>query len=423
MMRRSILICLLLTSLAWAGESVQVIDNGDGTMTARVPLGAVEDAPVGIERIGATDEYEAKGARLTATFRPDSCVEYTAAGETIAFEPSDIWFDDLNVTASIVSAPHTLDVDEGQLATSNLWGKGIGAVYAATDGAVKETLNLPQAFLDAIPVDAKVVEFRWALSNPGDLPVVHVLQGVMVGELWIEPIEAHDADGNYLPGHSEYRDGEIVGILDGAWLRTATAPVSVDPSVSSGAPTADVRTYFYLSSPPYNAPYRLYFKVTLPDLNGGTCTEALFCATTSWYSSTVTPSAYVSQDVTWDESSNVTTMNAISTGSVLDNSTTIAADETEYSWDVTGDASKGVIKAYDDECSAVTIILEGWNGTPNTVGATLELQDAGMFGAKEIVLYDRTDGSDYPYLKVTYTAGGESRVARPGVAIGGALRY
>ena len=431
-MRRITVLLFFLALCGVAFSQTAPVDNGDGTFTVTVPMDSVVDAPVSIVAKG--DTFEAVGARLKATFASDASVRYTKpdkADQWIVLTPATVLYDiPLDKIATTVGAP-TVRAVISSLTTNTLEVPNVfpnaRATYVATDSAVKEQLIIDAPFIAAIPKTAKVVQFVWRIEKgPGLTHISHALQGVCVGTfntpmvLRIEPLEARDSVGSYLAGRSEYQSGFIIGSLDAVWLRSAKAPVLVDPIVQAGVPTADLCGLYVLTEPPSTTPCKVYFKFTLPSISGGTVTLAKLRNIADYYVSAVTCQSFVSQDVAWTEASNPATINAITLGTGL-GSETIAASYTWYYWDVTGDAAKGIIKAYADARTEVTIVLRGSDSTVANVQSALDLTDAAI-GAREVGLRDRLNEISQPGLLITYI-GGSPLQGRPGFAIGGNLPF
>ena len=436
-MKRIVLLVFWLTlcGVAFSQAAVKVapipVDNGDGTFTVFAPLESTPIAPVSIVAKGAA--FEAVGTLLKTTFSPDNSVKYETpdADSWVQLVPLAVMYDATPTEMAAVVAPQvtlTSSVTDGKLSIPNLFS-GVPVRYESTDQSTAELLTLDQTFLSGIPKTAKVAQFVWRLTKSTDLThITHALQGVVVGDidtpmvLRIEPLEARDVAGGYLAGRCEYRSGFIIGTLDAAWLRAATAPVVVDPTVLAAASTAELGGGQDYPAPPWNyASNKVYVKFTLPNINGGTVTasEVRF-ANLGTHNDDTTLGSYISQNVTWTEGSNAATMNAIAQGTEL-GSTTITDAWGWWVWNVTGDASKGIVKAYADSCAEVTVILQGWVGSVAVVTAELYVQDDGPTQVWENQLQDSSRANP-PQLYVTY-APGQRQPPRPAFAIQGTLSF
>ena len=423
-----VLLGILCGAFGAAKADTETVDNGDGTFTVRVYPEPYVPAAVDIVASDTFGDYETTTGPLRARFREDTSVDYTTGEQTIGLKPSDIWFDTTNTTALVVTSSHSLQPVGGKLDVSNLWGKGIAAKYEARENAVKETLTLEQPFLDTIPLGAKTVEFRWTLDNPGGLTVALNGAGLVVGDFVIEPLEAHDAAGAYLPGRCVYRDGEVIGTLDAAWLRTAAAPVLVDPMVETvgesesrgmGNVTAIFR-YVY---------WKTFLEMALPDIGGGTVTDAVLKVTVDDVDDSGTVIyAYVEDPnnpaPAWTSSSNIVTMNTVDDDLIQDGSVTVTSTG-QKSWDVT----TTIAAMYNASAATATIMLTGspdakTDGTQVT-SSWYAGDDDTLPGSDYTIEYDILFDKDTdPELEVTYEAGGEGEgEAEQDPAVGGVLRH
>jgi len=416
-----VLLGILCGAFGAAKADTETVDNGDGTFTVRVYPEPYVPAAVDIVASDTFGDYETTTGPLRARFREDTSVDYTTGEQTIGLKPSDIWFDTTNTTALVVTSSHSLQPVEGKLDVSNLWGKGIAAKYEARENAVKETLTLEQPFLDTIPLGAKTVEFRWTLDNPGGLKIRHALEGVVLGDFRIEPVEARDAVGRYLPGRTVYQDGEIVGTLDAKWLRGATAPVVVDPTVQSGyadqllSGTAMIITDGYRN--------RMWWQFDLPNIWGGTCTAASFFGKCWQVNDSCSVNAFVDDEDSWTESSNATTMYGIPLNEVLD-TVSVTTVNTYYEWDITGDSNSGIVELYENSKTVATVILGSpqysFSGINNVSDTELWLGD----GPNQIDLkFYGQFGDSRGYIEVTYTGGSSGSTPPQDPAVGGVLRH
>lgn len=405
-------------------------DNRNGTFTVEIPLSG--EPSLSIPIIAKDGRFEAAGSRLLAEFQLDGKAIYRptdASDQWVSLKAHGIGYDmpldDVRLIAP-ASPRFAPSIASGKLSLAESF-LGVPARYDASDGAVAKLLTLDSAFLGAIPKTAKTVQFVWAAETAGLPRIASALQGVILGidgtpmRLRLEPIEARDAAWAYCPGRTEYRNGYVIGSVDAVWLRNAQAPVTIDPTVNSDVPTADLSGGVVMTMPPYTfAPQKLFEKITLPSVAGGTVTQGLIYNKTSEKLANVSVDAFVTQEVAWTEASNAATMDALTLGTLL-STTSVNADETWFSWNVTGDATKGIIKAYADNATAVTIILRSAVGTVAVISNVNAL--GGSFGAPaQVTFYDRTGGANAPYLAVTYTAA-DTRTPKPAFAIGGIKQF
>jgi hypothetical protein len=400
-------------------------DNRDGTCTAETWMAKTPVAPVSIT--SNASQFEAVGTKIRAEFRNTGDVVYRnsdALSQSVSLAPHTIGYDLAPNDVPQISPMSTVfspSLNAGKLSLAQGF-KGVPVRYESTDLAVSKVLTLDAAFLGGIPKTAKSVQFVWRVATT--LPVIsHELQGVLFGTshsnrkvFRLDPLEARDAVGGYCPGRTEHYAGYVIGTLDAAWLRSAVAPVMVDPVVQAGVPTQDmcgglnIPTFWF-------SPCKCFFLFTLPEVPGGPgmILSSSLRNIADYYASAVVADAGLTETVGWTEASNAATMDALTFGTVL-GTTTIAAAYTWYYWNVLGDYTKGIIKAYNDSCAEATLILRGCNGTVTNVQSALDLQDAGNGAAREIGMRDRLNATSQPGLSVTY------RTPRP-FMIGGAKRF
>jgi len=402
--------------------------NPDGTYTVRSWAEPVENLVVPIASVGVTETFAAEGRRLTAVFGADGGIEYAADGKGFRLVPSVLSFDDSPISPVLLPAAYQAAVQDGKLLTTGLWGKNLSARYEANDIAVKKQLTLTQAFLDLIPGTAKTVKFRWTLDNPGGLTVALNGAGLVVGDFVIEPLEAHDATGAYLPGRCVYRDGEVIGTLDAAWLRAAAAPVLVDPTVETVG-ESESRGVGHMMAFYRYVYWKTFLEMALPDIGGGTVTDAVLKVTVDDVDDSGTVIyAYVEDPnnpaPAWTSSSNLTTMNTVDDDLIQDGSVTVTSTG-QKSWDVT----TTIAAMYNASAATATIMLTGspdakTDGTQVT-SSWYAGDDDTLPGSDYTIEYDILFDKDTdPELEVTYEAGGEGEgEAEQDPAVGGVLRY
>jgi len=175
----------------------------------------------------------------------------------------------------------------------------------------------------------------------------------------------------------------------------------------------------------YNAANKVAFetafaKITLPDLTGSTLTEAVLkvrLASGFGQGSTVNCSAYAKVCSTaWDESSNLATLASVEAefNAVDDLLATTSISEisgTEFTFDIFGNAGKGLSQAYtaDPSPSPVTVMLkmDGISVTSDTVRTEFTLGDEAHTDTYR-AFYPRSDATYYPRITLTSASSGEN---------------
>jgi len=231
-----------------------------------------------------------------------------------------------------------------------------------------------------------------------------------------------NGEGAYLGGRCEYRDGEVVGLLDAGWLREAKAPVLVDPMVETVGETESRSVGLHVSF--YYVYWKTFLEMALPDISGGTVTGVVLKATVDLVAHNTTIFAYVEDPdnaaPAWTSAATIATMNSVDDDLIQDGSVAISSTG-EKSWDVT----TTITAMYAGAASTATIMLTGaaeaksdgldvvatWHAGDDKTPTNLFVYDIGF------------DETAAPELEVTYDAGGVSRTPSPGVAIGGVLRF
>ena len=141
----------------------------------------------------------------------------------------------------------------------------------------------------------------------------------------------------------------------------------------------------------------------LPDIGGGVPSAATLWLYCQAYTQPLNLSWALKQGAGWDESSDLATLNALS-GDALGSGSLAASISEWVSFDITGDATKGIIKAYADSASQVTILLDAPDTTPTTVGAVLGLGETTVVQTWHDFLEPGDLGYE-PYLEIVYSGG------------------
>ena len=145
---------------------------------------------------------------------------------------------------------------------------------------------------------------------------------------------------------------------------------------------------------------KAFMQFDLPAVSGTITAVTLHINCSTYSGTTFTTYAYVSEDTTWNESTAVATLDAIT-----------------YLGASTSGTTNGVKQAYADSKTTVTIVLEGPAVSATLSTANLKLGDHDIGGPVDGVSFTDRSGSPVPYLEIVYTPSG-----RPGKPIKAAVR-
>lgn len=160
---------------------------------------------------------------------------------------------------------------------------------------------------------------------------------------------------------------------------------------------------------------KMFFLFNLPDIGGGTVTQAiLYVNVFQPTNNPLTVRAHTTwANVSWTESTDAGTMNGYAIGPVLD--TKNMSSQGVYTFNVTGDSTKGVIAAYNNGTKVTCILRQDTFTNPiivTSTGLRIGQEPDDYVGVK-----DRHDSVYYPYLQITYTSGTTRKIA--GVVVNG----
>jgi hypothetical protein len=114
----------------------------------------------------------------------------------------------------------------------------------------------------------------------------------------------------------------------------------------------------------------------------------------------------VSDTGAWDNSSVVSTFETLTLGNIVLSGQTLSVGTGTKTFNILGDASKGVQQFYDDYPSGGDITLaflwSAFSGTPNGVLATLTIGDDDV-GTPLAVFSPYNDATYYPRVTIDYT--------------------
>jgi len=294
---------------------------------------------------------------------------------------------------------------------------GVRFEHIVEQGMVKEI-----AWLDSMPSGLTgarwyALSYRWDSDTltptikSGDV-VWKTAKGKVV-LTWPAPI-VEDANGRELRANYRIRAAQpnvVTVLVNAADLRGAAYPVALDPSstTASGAAKASGSRCSNTIVSTLREYADTFMLITLPDMTGNTVTAArLEVWVIDWDSGTLNASIYACKNATtWDNSSNITTMNSVRTnmGTVVltnQNSWTVSA------WrnlDVFGDSSKGVSKIYTDNINPGDCTFSiRWPSSARTITTKLGTAKVGDFDAGpylQVAQYN--DATHYPRVTITYS--------------------
>jgi hypothetical protein len=119
-----------------------------------------------------------------------------------------------------------------------------------------------------------------------------------------------------------------------------------------------------------------YLHFELPDISGGSVNSALLRLTTTEVRAGVEFAIRADNVGAWDEASIFSTLVALGFNADILTAQTAPVDDTEYDYEIKGDTSKGVIKAYADAETDITARLEWTN--PNDGAITADDERIGV---------------------------------------------
>ena len=286
--------------------------------------------------------------------------------------------------------------------------------YEVTPGKIKEYVTLP--VVPTLPIGSKHYVLLWHYSSQTLTPEIidseiHWARDSGKTILRSPPPDVWDKNGNSLNAQYRIRGQYIATVMLVSELRTATYPVVVDPTVTTvQADTLANRDVY--ESDRDNKWQSAYMRFLLPDISGGSITAADIQLRPTGVNADLEFSVYCT-DVSaqsggeWTDSTGHAVLDAFTfdAATATLQKATVAGDKF---YNITGSASNGITKAFDDAATWVTIKLDWTNGpafTVNTTGTGLTLGDQGP-GEDIISFQTRASSSFYPRLNITHEPAG-----------------
>lgn len=398
-------------------------DNGDGTTTYRTynkPVNYLNAegvlTPISTESQATT--YDGKTAYTSDTnvlqtkVNLDGKVRMALDHYEVVMWPKYLSTDNL-AEANRVLGSRLTDISKFDARTIKVTDcfPGMDAYYRLQAGALKEVIRARAIVKSRIPVAANYVLIAWDYTSSLTPQAINGNTSIA----WLDndgnriletaPIVMKDANGERTTGQYVVRQGFVIMALPAAWMRAATYPVDIDPTITTFTDISSLRSGLHNY-------YKMFVKFTLPTFDitptFSAATFKVYCNDASDESTGTTVSTYCFDDETnlWSTGSNATTMNAVATskGTATDSGDTIDYFSTWYTLNIVGDAAKGLTKVYADDSGApgsCTVLVEYNSGTgATTTTSSLELGDDTGLDWKDFDAVTNT-----PYIEYTVSNG------------------